>query len=84
VGALVTLLYVSVLAFALVRMPGMSGYGAALAAVLAVQVGLGIANVLIGLPLGVAVAHNAVAAVLLMSLVVINFALSQAPSSIFR
>jgi cytochrome c oxidase assembly protein subunit 15 len=62
----------------------MKVYGAALATALTVQVGLGIANVLAGLPLVVAVAHNAVAAVLLLTLVVINFALSRAPSSIFR
>lgn len=84
VGALVTFLYVGGVAVALIRMPGMMGYGAVLAIVLAVQVALGVANVLVGLPLGVAVAHNGVAAVLLVSLVVINFALSQAPSSIFR
>jgi len=84
VGALITFLYVGALAIALMRLPGMTGYGAALAVALVVQVGLGIANVLAGLPLGVAVAHNAVAAVLLLTLVVINFALSRAPSSIFR
>jgi heme A synthase len=40
--------------------------------------------VLAGLPLAIAVAHNAVAALLLLTLVVINFALSRAPSSVFR
>jgi heme a synthase len=35
------------------------------------QIGLGIANVMLGLPLHVAVAHNAVAAVLLLSLLVL-------------
>jgi heme a synthase len=84
VGALVTFLYVGALAIALMRLPGMKGYGAALAIVLMVQVGLGIANVLAGLPLAVAVAHNAMAAVLLVTLVVLNFALSRVPSSIFR
>jgi cytochrome c oxidase assembly protein subunit 15 len=33
------------------------------------QVSLGIANVLLALPLGIAVAHNGVAALLLLSLV---------------
>ena len=51
---------------------------------LTLQIALGIANVLAGLPLAVAVAHNAVAALLLLTLVVINFALSRAPSSVFR
>ena len=48
------------------------------------QIALGIANVLAGLPLAIAAAHNAVAALLLLTLVVINFALSRAPSSVFR
>jgi cytochrome c oxidase assembly protein subunit 15 len=84
VGALVTLLYVGALAYALVRTPGMAAYGGLLGAALLLQVALGVTNILAGLPLAVAVAHNAVAAVLLLSLVMINFALSRAPSSIFR
>ena len=76
VGALVTFLYVGGVALALLR-SGMPAYGAALGAVLAVQIALGIANILAGLPLGVAVAHNAAAALLLLTLVVINFALSR-------
>ena len=79
-GALVTFVFVGALAIALMRLEGMKGHGAALAAVLFVQVGLGIANVAAGLPLAVAVAHNAVAAVLLVTLVVINFHLSRASS----
>jgi cytochrome c oxidase assembly protein subunit 15 len=42
---------------------------------LAGQVMLGITNILAGLPLPVAVAHNALAALLLVTLVVINFRL---------
>jgi cytochrome c oxidase assembly protein subunit 15 len=80
VGALVTALYVGAFAFALVRVRGLAAYGAVLASVLAAQIALGIANVLAGLPLAVAVAHNAVAALLLMTLVMINFALSRADS----
>jgi heme a synthase len=45
----------------------------AVAALLALQFGLGIANVLAGLPLWLAAAHNAGAALLLLSLVVLNF-----------
>ncbi|MDB5864969.1 MAG: cytochrome oxidase assembly protein subunit-controlling protein [Betaproteobacteria bacterium] len=80
VGALVTLLYVGGLAFALARSRGLAPYGIALVGVLAVQIGLGVANIVAGLPLGVAVAHNAVAAILLVTLVMINFALSRIPS----
>jgi cytochrome c oxidase assembly protein subunit 15 len=77
VGALVTLVYVGALAYALIRAKHTVRLGVALGSVLALQVALGIANVLAGLPLPVAVAHNAVAAVLLLTMVVINFALSR-------
>jgi heme a synthase len=75
VGALVTLLYVGGFAWALARMPETARYGAVLLCVLLVQVALGLANVLAGLPLAVAAAHNAGAAILLVIIVVINFAL---------
>jgi cytochrome c oxidase assembly protein subunit 15 len=41
------------------------------------QISLGITNVLAMLPISVAVAHNAGAALLLMSVVMLNFALYQ-------
>ena len=44
-----------------------------IAAALAVQIALGVANVLAGLPLWLAAAHNAGAALLLAALVVLNF-----------
>lgn len=84
VGALVTLIYVGGLAVALAGTRGLARHAAVLGAVLGLQVALGIANVLAGLPLAVAVAHNAVAALLLLTLVVINFALSRAPSPVLR
>ncbi len=77
VGALLTLLYVGGFALALARSPGFARHGVVLAGVLLAQVALGIANVLGGLPLLVAVAHNAGAAILLVTMVVINFALAQ-------
>ena len=75
VGALVTLLYVGALALALMRTPGLTGYGGMLLTVLVAQVVLGIANVLASLPLTIAAAHNAGAAILLGTMVMINFAL---------
>jgi cytochrome c oxidase assembly protein subunit 15 len=39
------------------------------------QVGLGISNVVMNLPLGIAVSHNGGAALLLLTLVFINYAL---------
>jgi heme a synthase len=80
-GALVTLIYIGALAFAVYRTTGLARYGAVLAGVLLTQIALGIANILAGLPLAVAVAHNAVAAILLVTLVMINFALSRADHS---
>ena len=77
VGALVTFFFVGGFALALARTDGFGRFGAALLAVLLAQVGLGIANVLGGLPLAVAAAHNAGAAILLVTMVVINFALRQ-------
>jgi len=50
------------------KLPAWRGLGAALVAALVVQVSLGIANVLTGLPLPVATAHNAGAALLLLIL----------------
>ena len=81
VGALVTFLYVGSLAWMLMRMRGLAPIGLALAVLLAAQVALGVANILAGLPLAVAVAHNAVAACLLVTLVMINFAVSRKSSS---
>jgi heme a synthase len=84
IGALITLLYTGAVALVLLRTNGMARYGSLLAAVLVIQIVLGIANVLAGLPLALAVAHNAVAAVLLATLVMINFALSRIPRNTFR
>ena len=81
VGALVTFAYLAGFALALLRVHGLVPYGSILAVVLAVQVGLGVANIVAGLPLPVALAHNAVAALLLATLVVINFALSRVVST---
>jgi cytochrome c oxidase assembly protein subunit 15 len=55
------------------EIPSLRGLGSALAFLLALQLGLGIANVAAGLPLALAAAHNAGAALLLAALVVLNF-----------
>jgi len=67
--AAVVFLYVGWLSVRLLRMPGVRGMGATLAALLLAQVGLGIANVKLALPLPVAVLHNAGAALLLFMLI---------------
>jgi len=78
VGALVVLGAVGMIAFAARRMQGLRAYGTVLIVLLLVQIGLGITNIVAMLPLPVAVAHNAGAALLLMAMVVLNFALRQA------
>ena len=55
------------------------GFRVLLGTVLVVQFGLGIANVLLSLPLFVAVCHNAVAALLLLALLTIMFGLRAPP-----
>lgn len=73
--ALAVLVVVGVLARKLIRQRGICIFGALVGLLLVVQIGMGIANVWLSLPLGLAVAHNAGAALLLMTLVVINFKL---------
>jgi len=65
----VVFVYLLGLAVTLLRMPGIRGWGFLIALLTLVQVSLGIANVKLGLPLHVAVAHNAGAALLLFVLV---------------
>lgn len=67
--ATVVFVYVLWLAVRLLRTPGVRGAGALLGGLVLAQVGLGIANVKLALPLHVAVLHNAGAALLLFVLV---------------
>ncbi|HRK77893.1 MAG TPA: COX15/CtaA family protein [Thiobacillus sp.] len=71
--ALIVVVYLGWLVLRLLRTPGYAGMGMAVAGLLALQVALGIANVLLGLPLAIAVSHNAGAALLLVSLVALNY-----------
>ncbi|MBN8763038.1 MAG: heme A synthase [Thiobacillus sp. 63-78] len=73
VMALIVTLYLGWLVLRLMRSPGHLGMGLAIGGLLALQVTLGIGNVMLGLPLAVAVAHNAGAALLLSSLVMLNY-----------
>ena len=76
IGALVTALYLGWLLLALLRRgSGLRGAAILVGGLLLLQLGLGVANVLMHLPLGVATAHNGVAALLLISLVYLNFRL---------
>ncbi len=73
-GAVVTVLYLGALAVRGLRVPALALYSGLLLALLLAQAALGIANVLARLPLGIAVAHNGGAALLLAALVMLNFA----------
>ncbi|MBC7945763.1 MAG: COX15/CtaA family protein [Burkholderiales bacterium] len=72
-GALVTVIYLGALSIWLARNSTLRVYASLLAGLLVVQIGLGVANVLLGLPLALAVAHNAGAALLLMTMVMLTF-----------
>jgi cytochrome c oxidase assembly protein subunit 15 len=80
-GALVTMLVLGALAYLLARVPASRGLGIGLAALLFLQLILGVLNVVWDLPLALAVAHNAVAALLLVKLVLINHRLHAAASA---
>ena len=76
IGALVTFLYLGWLTVSILRARGpLSGVALLVAGLLVLQVALGIGNVLLHLPLGVATAHNGVAALLLVSLIYLNYRL---------
>ena len=73
VMALILTLYLGWFMLRLLRTPGYAVIGLAIGGLLVLQVALGIGNVLLSLPLALAVAHNAGAALLLSSLVVLNY-----------
>ena len=81
-GALAVLLAVGALALALLRASRgrWRPWGMALLGLLALQIGLGIANVLLSLPLPLAVAHNLGAACLLSATLALNIRLHKAKS----
>lgn len=79
-GAIVTTLVVGYLMFKLWQTARSSQFRAqafVITLLLAVQLALGISNVVFSLPLAVAVAHNGVGALLLISLVGLNYNLSR-------
>ncbi len=82
VGALLVFLYLGWLALRLINRGGeiLARTGWLILGLLLTQVSLGIGNVLLHLPLPVAVAHNAVAALLLLSLILLSYQLWQRPS----
>lgn len=78
IGALVTFVYLSWLAIRLYTAAisdRIKNQAVLMTALLGVQIALGVSNVVFSLPVAVAVAHNAVAALLLLSLILINYTL---------
>lgn len=71
-GALLVSIHLLVLAWQL-KAVGLGRLAGLLLAALGLQVGLGILNVLLHLPLALAVAHNAGGAMLLLTLVLVNY-----------
>jgi heme a synthase len=86
IGALVTAAFLGILSVVLLlTASGALRYAAwATLALLVVQIGLGTSNVLFSLPLAVAVAHNGVAALLLLSVVTLVMAARRAPVAELR
>ncbi|MCG8672689.1 MAG: COX15/CtaA family protein [Pseudomonadales bacterium] len=81
IGAIITTVYLGLLLgwMLLGNRPSWIKQIAAVATViLAVQVGLGVSNIVFGLPLAVAVAHNGVAALLMLSLIWMSYSLYKA------
>jgi cytochrome c oxidase assembly protein subunit 15 len=72
VGALVTFIYIALLSWRVIQRPQLKSIGILMPLLLIVQIILGIANLLLHLPLILAVAHNFVAALLLMTVVILN------------
>lgn len=71
-GALITLIYLGILALTVLKYWQLTRLGLLLFFVLCVQVSLGIANLLLHLPLVLAVGHNLVAGLLVIILVILN------------
>ena len=72
VGALITFIYLSTLGVMLLKNERLKSFGIILFTLLFMQISLGIGNLVLHLPLALAVGHNMGAALLLMTIVVIN------------
>jgi cytochrome c oxidase assembly protein subunit 15 len=77
IGALITFIIVTLLALRLFKNTSLRSLGILVMSVLLVQISLGISNVIFYLPLPIAVSHNGVAALLLITLIYVNYRLWQ-------
>ena len=72
IGALVTFVYLGWLGLCLIKQSQLKKIAHVMLGLLVIQIILGIANLVLHLPLALAVGHNMVAALLLMSVIVLN------------
>ncbi len=72
IGAIITMIYLGFLVVNSLKYPSLKTLSIALIFVLVAQISLGIANLILHLPLVLAVAHNAGAALLVIILVIMN------------
>lgn len=79
IGAIATVCFLTFVGLLALKAPAVRGFGAAVILLALVQAGIGIANVVHVLPVPLAVAHNAGAALLLVTLVMLNLKARQAP-----
>lgn len=73
VGALIVLVVWTILAGMCLRVPSLRALASTVLGLLALQIGLGISNIVFSLPLAVAVLHNGVAALLLVATVTLCY-----------
>jgi len=76
-GAMFVMGYLSWLSLRIIKLGGMKKIGVSILLLVTLQFGLGISNVLLGLPLVGAVMHNAVAMILVATLVLLIFRLQE-------
>ena len=81
IGALITLIYLGVIALNVLKYGQLKWLGVALLVALCVQISLGIANLILHLPLVLAVSHNFTAGLLVVILVILNSKITGAYSS---
>lgn len=79
IGAVITLIYLGILALNVLKYRQIKLFGSLLLIILAGQISLGIANLILHLPLVLAVAHNFGAALLVVILVTLNSKITKLP-----
>ncbi len=79
-GAVITLIYLGILALNVLKYRALKWLGMLLLFILTAQISLGIANLILHLPLVLAVGHNLGAALLVVTLVTLNSKITKLPS----